>query len=185
MQALLDTIDALMALTPPLLAIDGPCGAGKSTLARRLKERYPDAEIIRMDDFFLQPAMRTEERLSEPGGNVDRERFLKQVLLPFSEGREVVYDVYSCRDQSLAPRRLARAPLYIVEGSYSLHPALRGYYDLKLFLDVDADTQAERIVKREGDRAPLFFSRWIPLENRYFEACGVRECSDFLLSKND
>lgn len=184
MQALLDTIEALLPYAAPLVAIDGPCGAGKSSLAEHLKKRWPDAEVIHMDDFFLRPGQRTQERLSLPGGNIDHERFLEEVLLPLAEGKEFTYHMFSCHDNSLSPRLVKRAPLYLIEGSYSLHPALRDHYDIKVFLDIDAEEQAQRILKREGDRAVNFFRQWIPMENCYFDACGVRECSDFLLSKN-
>ena len=185
MQELFDTIDALMPFTAPLVAIDGPCGGGKSTLAKRLLQRYPGAQVFHMDDFFLQPDAKTPERLAQLGGNVDHERFLSEVLQPLAQGLEFIYHAYSCRDNSLLPRRAGQAPLYIIEGSYSLHPALRDCYDIKVFLDIDDQEQAERILKREGSRAERFFKEWIPMENHYFDACKVRECSDFLLSKNE
>ena len=50
-----------------------------------------------MDDFYLQPHQRTEERLAEPGGNVDRERFLQEVLIPLHEGHDAVYRVFDCQ----------------------------------------------------------------------------------------
>ena len=65
---------------PVLLAIDGRCGSGKTTLAGMIAQRYR-AEVIHMDDFFLQKDQRTPERLAEPGGNVDRERFRQEVIL--------------------------------------------------------------------------------------------------------
>ena len=72
---LLDRIDSLMELGKPInIAIDGNSGAGKSTLANILGGIY-DANIFHMDDFFLTPDLRTEERLREVGGNVDYVRF--------------------------------------------------------------------------------------------------------------
>ena len=59
-----------------LVAVDGNCCAGKTTLAERLRTRL-NATVFHMDDFFLQPQMRTAERLQTPGGNVDAERFLQ------------------------------------------------------------------------------------------------------------
>ena len=50
-----------------LAVLDGPCGSGKSTLADALAALY-HTQPIRMDDFFLPPAMRTEQRLTQPGG---------------------------------------------------------------------------------------------------------------------
>lgn len=183
MQSLLDAIDTLMTLTSPLVAIDGPCGSGKSTLANELLIKYPGAQQFHMDDFFLQPDMRTDERLSQPGGNVDYERFLSQVLQPLARGEEFIYDIYNCQTGSLTPKGVSPAPLYIVEGAYSLHPALRDFYDIKVFLDIDEEIQAGRIRRRNGEMAERFFKEWIPLENHYFENCDVRECSDFLLEQ--
>ena len=57
-----------------VIAIDGMAASGKSNLAARLAEEL-DGCVIHMDDFFLPPELRTQERLSSPGGNVHYERF--------------------------------------------------------------------------------------------------------------
>ena len=56
------------------LAIDGRAAAGKSTAAALLAAAL-GAGVVHMDDFFLPAALRTPQRLSEPGGNVHYERF--------------------------------------------------------------------------------------------------------------
>ena len=66
-----------------LVAIDGCSCAGKTTLATQIGALL-NGNVFHMDDYFLQPHMRTPERLSQPGGNVDAERFLADVLLPAS-----------------------------------------------------------------------------------------------------
>ena len=184
MKSLLIAIDSLMEFTSPLLAIDGPCGGGKSTLAEDLLINYPGAQIFHMDDFFLQPALRNEKRLSEPGGNVDYERFLSEVLQPLSRGEEFNYHVYNCQTDSFSKKNAGPAPLHIIEGSYSLHPQLRDYYDIKVFLQIDEQLQEKRILRRNGENAERFFNEWIPLENQYFNICAVRECSDFLFEQS-
>ena len=131
---------------PAILAIDGRCGAGKSTLAAELAEAW-DAPLFHMDDFYLQPHQRTAERLAEPGGNVDRERFLTEVLLPLREGKPVSYRRFDCGTFTFEPARLIEpADIAIVEGSYSLHPQLRDLYDLRIFMDVEPDEQMRRIL---------------------------------------
>ena len=57
-----------------IVSIDGPCAAGKTTLAGKLSELY-DCNVFHMDDFFLRPEQRTPARFAQPGGNVDYERF--------------------------------------------------------------------------------------------------------------
>ena len=60
------------------VAIDGPCASGKSTLGALLRGVY-GANLFHMDDYFLPFARKTPERLAEPGGNVDYERFFAEV----------------------------------------------------------------------------------------------------------
>lgn len=70
---------------------------------------------------------------------------------------------------------MAPAALYLIEGSYSCHPALREHYDLTVFLDISPDEQLRRLRVRNGaEGAQRFAERWIPLEERYFQELDVR-----------
>ena len=166
-----------------IVAIDGRCGAGKSTLAGALSERY-GYPVVHMDDFFLRLEQRTEERLATPGGNVDHERFLAQVLEPLTAGEVVSFRPFLCRTMSLGePVTLPEAAVTIVEGSYACHLQLRDRYDLRVFLDVDPRTQMERILRRNGpDKAEEFRRKWIPLEELYFSALDVAAHCDLILT---
>lgn len=165
-----------------IAAIDGRCGAGKSTLAAQLREQLP-CRVFHMDDFFLRPEQRTAARLAQPGENVDHERFLTEVLLPARRGEAVAYRSFRCARQALdAPVTVPAARLTIVEGAYACHPALWEYYDLRVFLTVDSEEQLRRIQARNGpERAIQFRDRWIPLEEVYFAAFDVAARCDMLL----
>lgn len=156
------------------VAIDGRCASGKTTLAAMLQQKMP-CSVVRMDDFFLQPAQRTEQRLREPGGNVDYSRFLEEVLIPLKEHRPFSYCPYDCHTQSLtAPKEVQPQSVAIVEGSYSCHPELWRYYDLHIFLDVMPWAQSRRILERNGIFGLMQFrEKWIPLEEKYFSALGI------------
>ena len=107
--ALLRRIRALAAAQPRVLvAIDGRCAAGKTTLAASLQAQLA-CNVFHMDDFFLRPEQRTPERLRQPGGNVDFERFLTEVLRPLRDGAPVTYRPYDCRTQQLFTRRQGRS----------------------------------------------------------------------------
>ena len=64
-----------------VLAIDGRCAAGKTTLAARLAELC-DCNVIHMDHFFLCSKQNTMERLQQAGGNMDYVRFCEERWIP-------------------------------------------------------------------------------------------------------
>lgn len=156
------------------VAIDGNSGAGKSSLAS-LAESVYHCTVYHMDDYFLPPARKTPERLAQPGGNVDYERFRQEVLAGLAGTGPFYYRPYSCRTGELeAPVLSSPGRLRIIEGVYSLHPTLRDAYDLKVFLSVNPQEQSRRILHRSGPALHRrFIKEWIPLEERYFSGCGV------------
>jgi len=177
--SLFAAIDALLAQKDHAwLAIDGRCASGKSTLGALLAEKYA-ARLMHMDDFYVPFSQKTPERLSQPGGNADYERFRDEVLsVPVD--RPIPYRRFDPMTQTICPAvMLPPKPLTVVEGSYSLHPALRGAYDLKVFLSIDADLQRRRILERNGgEKLRQFEQLWIPLEEAYFEKEGIRALCD-------
>ena len=166
-----------------LIAIEGGSASGKTTLGELLHSVY-GCPVFHMDDFFLRPEQRTEARFAQPGGNVDRERFLEEALIPLREGKPVDYRRFDCATFTIAPpQRIEPGTLNIVEGAYSMHPDLAPYYDLSVFLPISAEKQRERILKRNAPaHAKQFFDRWIPFEQRYFDALDVRNRCDLILS---
>ena len=160
--------------SPVRLAIEGGSASGKTTLGKILAERY-DCTVFHMDDFFLRSEQRTAARFAEPGGNVDRERFLAEVLLPLRRGEKVFYRRFDCASMQLqnavetAPKKLV-----VAEGAYSMHPDLAPYYDLSVFLDISPELQRERISRRNTpEKAKRFFTEWIPMEQAYFAAFDI------------
>lgn len=180
---LLAAIDRKLAAKDQVIAaLEGGSASGKTTLAALLARLY-GCSVFHMDDFFLQPHQRTAERLAEPGGNVDRERFEAEVLLPLTRGRPVQYRPYDCRTRQVgAPVAAAPRALSVVEGAYSMHPALAGAYDLSAFLRIPRKLQRTRILARNGpEAAERFFSLWVPLEEAYFAATGAAERCNMIL----
>ena len=119
-----------------IVAVDGRCASGKSTLAARIADRL-EIPVVHMDHFFLRPPQRTRERLAKPGENIDHERFLNEVLVPLEAGMEAAYRPYSCRTASMGALITVKpSPMVLVEGSYSCHPALWEHYDCRVFLSV-------------------------------------------------
>ena len=161
-----------------IIAIDGNCTAGKTTLASALAKEY-ECNVFHMDDFFLRPQQRTGERYAQPGGNVDYERFREEVMIPLKSGRPFAYRPFSCKTFTLTePVTVMPKQLNIVEGTYCLHPYFGNVYDLKLYLSIDPDLQRERIYRRPRHVQERFFTDWIPMEKRYFDFCQISGQAD-------
>lgn len=178
-RALLPLLQKDMAL----LAIDGSCTSGKTTLAAELRAAYP-CQVIAMDDFFLRPSQRTPERMAQVGGNVDYERFQEEVLSPLRSGQPAVYRPYSCRTGSLLePVTVEPRGLIVIEGSYSHHPYFGNPYDLRIFLKHTPSAQRARVLQRPAHLHKKFLELWIPMENAYFEAFQIPEKADLILTQ--
>ncbi|NMB00023.1 MAG: hypothetical protein GX971_00665, partial [Firmicutes bacterium] len=165
-----------------IVAIDGRSGSGKSFLAGLLQAVY-GSPIISMDHFFLRPEQRTAQRLQEPGGNVDYERFKEEVTLRLREREAFNYRIYDCQTNTFtdSPLIIPHA-LTIVEGSYSHHPSLVEDYDLRVFLSVPVEVQRQRILRRNGAAMwERFENEWIPLEELYFSTLKIKEKSHIKL----
>ena len=169
-------IDTLMEKGRVILAIEGGSASGKSTLGQILSEIY-DCNLFHMDDFFLRPEQRTAERYGEIGGNIDRERFLCEVLIPLKEGEAVNYRKFDCSTMEITPpERVEPKKLTVIEGAYSMHPELAEYYDFSVFLDISEELQRARIQKRNSPAmAQRFFDEWIPLEQIYFSGFDIKD----------
>lgn len=172
---------------PVIMAIDGRCASGKSTLAAALKEKT-GCNVIHADDFFLRKEQRTQERFEEVGGNIDYERLRDEVLIPLSREGKCAYRRFDCKSMKLSEEEVAVAPnpLTVIEGSYSCHPMLFKYYDFLVFMNIVQCEQLKRIEKRNGSEAvEIFQNRWIPLEEKYFAAYRISERCDLIIDTSD
>lgn len=166
---------------PSLLAIDGRCGSGKTLLSSWMQTMF-GCGVIHVDDFYLPMDKRGKNWREIPGGNLDFARLRNEVLVPLCAGNVVCYRPFDCRTGQLREEiKLSPSLLTVVEGSYSLHPALAEHYEKTLFLTCSKEEQARRLREREGDRYRVFQDLWIPLEEQYFRQYGIERSSSLVL----
>lgn len=158
-----------------IVAIDGVCGGGKSTLGEALAAKY-ECSLFHMDDFFLQPRQRTKERYEQPGGNVDYERFQEEVLAHLSDEDGLSYRPFLCHTMTFGEAvRMPYSRLNIIEGAYSCHPYFGDVYQARFFVEASPEVQKKRLLARNGkEQYERFVREWIPMENRYFDAFAIR-----------
>lgn len=187
MMDIFDKIKEILEANPQaVIVLDGMSASGKTTFANKLAEEF-GFQIVHTDDFFLPFDMRTQERLSQPGGNVHYERLIEEVIIPLKEKRDAEYRVFDCSSGTYTEKRtvIYGRPV-IIEGAYSLHPEIPDIYDLKIFFCISPELQLERIEKRNGAQAlEMFKEKWIPFENRYFSEFGISGKCDIVLTEED
>ena len=80
LSALLNAALAQKPTRPLVLALDGRCGSGKTTLANALAAQLPGCTLLRTDDFYLPPARRSPDWAHTPCANMDLTRLRDEAL---------------------------------------------------------------------------------------------------------
>ena len=135
-----------------VIGIAGGSGSGKSTFAARLREQFPDSvALISCDNYYrAHDDIPLEERRKL---NYDAPEALEFDLMvshlrSLKRGEAVdcpVYD-FALHNRSDKVLRIEPRPVIIVDGILILSdPALRETFDLRIYVEADAD---ERILRR-------------------------------------
>ena len=135
-----------------IIGIAGGSGSGKSTFARRLTEKFPDSvSLVSCDNYYkAHDDIPLEERrlLNYDAPEALEFDLMVSHLRALKEGRAVdcpVYD-FTLHNRSDKVVRIDPKPVIIVDGILILSdPALRETFDLKIYVETDAD---ERILRR-------------------------------------
>jgi uridine kinase len=179
---------------PVVIALDGPSGVGKSTVAQSLATMLP-AVIVPSDDFFSAQLTDAEWDARTPVERardaIDWVRLRRDAIEPLRAGRCAVWHPFDfaggVRDDgsygmaSIAEQR-EPAVIILVEGAYSSRPELADLIDLTVLLDAPEPVRRARLESRE---APAFLeawhSRWDDAEAYYFNEVRPAESFDVVI----
>ena len=144
-----------------LLGVAGTPGSGKSTVAKHLRRRIGLAPIVEMDGFHLSNAELERAGLLQRKGAIetfDGHGFVEllQRIRHQREGESVTAPRFDRSRDECVPDAVRIDPsdrIVIVEGNYLLSTeppwaSIRKILDLCVFLDVDAATRMQRLVRR-------------------------------------
>ena len=135
-----------------LIGVAGGTGSGKTTLTRHLKEHFGDAvTVIGHDSYYKRQEDRTFEERSRVNYDhpdaFDTDLLIRH-LKELKAGRPIQCPVYSYADHNRTDRTVEILPsrVIVVEGILIFQDAaLRDMFDIKIFVETDAD---ERILRR-------------------------------------
>lgn len=164
----------LTATSRALVCIDGPAGAGKTTLSELLLARHPHAQIVHLDDLYAGWDHALDAALTE--------RLIRHIRKPFVAGEPIRYprfDWYANRFGDDV--EVLETTLLVVEGVGAAQAAMRSAATVSVFIDVDPEVGRTRVIERDGDTSAGHIDDWQRQEQRHFDADGTRRGVDLYL----
>ncbi len=177
MRALSQVLEHIDALEAPriLVCIDGPAGAGKTTLAAAMESQRDDVTIIHMDELYNG----WDDALSADLAH----RLASHIRDPFLDGDALTYATYDWfAFRFNAPITLDPKRILVVEGVGAAQRCLRERAHFTVFIEIDTNKGRERVVQRDGDVVADHIDAWQRAERMHFETDATRESVDLVLS---
>ncbi len=186
MQKALQQINSLAHPTnrPLIIAVSGFGGAGKTTLANKLKIQLTDAQVVCIDSFTIgQHWYRSAD-----WANFDRSRFTQEILQP-ARGNQfpLVYSHGTWPGQTGSPTvRVPQAKYLIVKGCSIFHPDLLRYYDYKIWVDCPLSAATKRGMWRDKyvhkDPQDYYWQNiWMPNEKEFYDKYHPDKAANIIL----
>lgn len=161
--------------SPLVLGIAGGSGSGKSTIARAILAALPEGKglLLEQDHYYrAQGHLPIEERERV---NYDHPDALEMDLLcahldQLRKGATIERPTYDFAHHDRAPvgEAFSPTPVIVVEGILVLaDPRLRDRFDVKVFVDTDADIRLMRRIRRDLEHRGRTFAQ---VRKQYYES---------------
>lgn len=161
-------------LRPHLICVDGPAGAGKTTLAARLHAAEPDSAVVHLDDLY--------DGWGDPLAETFAQRVLEQVVRPWLSGAGPRYQRFDWTSSRFGDWiELPYTRVLILEGVGAGCAAVREHASALYFLEVDPQLALARVVERDGEAVGRQLPQWQRKEQAHFKEQGTRAAATFTL----
>lgn len=145
------------SFTHLVIGIAGGTGSGKTTVAMEIVEQVGADHVafLQHDAYYkdlsnLPPAQRAEINFDHPN-SLDTELMIQHVI-DLKLGKQIEIPIYDFTTHSRTKETIPVKPnpVILVEGILIFtEPKLRELFDVKLFVDTDADIRLSRRIKRD------------------------------------
>jgi uridine kinase len=205
LQELSDLILKVEQAYPVRVGIDGVDAAGKTFLANELVFPLKESgrNIIRasIDGFHNPEEIRSRRGRYSPEGyyydSFDYELLTEYLLKPLGpQGnrtyRQAAFDFKTDSEIVVEELQAEDTDILIFEGVFLFRPELYEYWDFKIFVDVDFETNLARALHRDtylfGEKEEIlkrYQERYIPGQQIYLEAVKPKLKADIVIDNNE
>ena len=165
-----------MVKTPQIILIDGPAGAGKTTLSLELLQQFnPEScELIHLDYLYDGWENALTESLT---------RVLIELVVAFKNRVAFDLPVYNWERMAFeSTRRIEPVDTLIIEGVGAGQSAIRGYAEKLYWVEVDEEIGMQRVLARDGAHLEREMRLWKEREAKHFIDERTRDFADFIIS---
>jgi uridine kinase len=155
-----------------LVCVDGPAGAGKTTLATAVAALHPHAALVHLDDLY-------EGWDGLPRLTVQ----LDGLLRPLADRRTGSYRRYDWEEGRFAETRwVAPAPVLVLEGVGAGSLDHADLITVLVWVEAPYDVRMARGLARDGEAFAPHWKRWAAGEVEYFRRHDTRGRADLILT---
>jgi len=174
---------------PIIVGIAGGSGSGKTTMANEISKEIPVETVLRIEhDFYYRDhsdlSLEEREKLNYDHPDSLETSLLVEHLEQLLEGRSVMVPRYDFKNhiRKSRPVKTESRPIIFVEGILVLaDKSLRELFDIKLFVDTDADLRFIRRVHRDdkerGRTYKQTLAQWVatvrPMHSQFVEPSRI------------
>jgi uridine kinase len=161
-----------------VITIDGPAGAGKTTLARQLEELLTNSATgsltIHMDDLYRGWDLALTDSLRDD---------LATLINQIKEGSKLSISKFDWQKNKLGAEESHPIPtLLILEGVGSGQSVTREMAALKIWIEIPVAEGLRRVIDRDGLAISKFMDSFIVAQTEHFAKEGTREAADYRIS---
>ena len=148
-------VTSLFAKPAMFIGIAGGTGSGKTTLAERIHEAFPDSVLINQDSYYRDLShlsMTEREQMNFDHPNSLEFSLLKEHLIALRSGSAIEQPLYNFHHhvREKHTKRVLPAQIILVEGLLLFTDSeLRDLFDIKIFVDTDDDVRVLRRIERD------------------------------------
>ena len=177
MELIAALIDLCNQKSYPVIAIDGPAGAGKTTLAHEIflaLSTKMSVNVVHMDDLYDG----WDNALTD-----DLTKILCYLSAQHHSQLPTKLSRYNWANSSFDPaEEIAPVDLLILEGVGSGDKSLQDQFAALIWIDIDPEIGVQRVIERDGPGVRIQMQKWLGTQQQYFSQHSTREKADFILT---